>query len=360
MRKLIVLCDGTWKTADDDTISNVVKTMDAIPPMDEEGASQILFYVKGVGSGNSLDRIFGGAFGEGLARNVRDGYRQLVQNYAEGDEIYFFGFSRGAYTARSIAGMIRCCGLVRKEHAGKISEAYEIYRQRDAMGADKPEAVEFREKYSREIRVKFVGVWDTVGALGVPLGRMLRMLSRRKHGFHDTALSRSIDNAFHALAIDEKRYTFEPSLWTVKPREGQRVEQVWFVGAHSDVGGGYKETDLSDCALQWMLERARECGLSIHPDALARAGKATGTLHCESWVRRFGLPGNIRDVARNAAYGETVHATVAERHGASLQYAPENYVDTLQSPRGESPLRRPFLVRALRSLLGSNAIEEGK
>jgi len=360
MRRLVVLCDGTWKTADDVTITNVVKTMDAIQPVDEDGRSQLLLYVKGVGSGNVLDRFFGGAFGDGLGSNVRDGYRHLVQNYMEGDEVYLFGFSRGAYTARSLAGMIRCCGLVRKENAGRITEAYNIYRQRDPRGADKEDAVEFRNKYARQVRIKFIGVWDTVGALGVPLGRTLRMLSRQKHGFHDAALSRSIDNAFHALAIDEGRYTFEPSLWSTTPSEGQRVEQVWFAGAHSDVGGGYPETELSDCALQWMLQRASECGLAIDPAALAREGKAAGTIHDSSWARHFGLPGNIRDVARCPHFGESIHASVVERHGASIQpaYAPVNYLDTLQTPRATTPLRRPLLVRLLRSLFGSDAVEK--
>lgn len=357
MRKLVVFCDGTWKSADDHTISNVVKAMDAVLPEDANHVPQILYYGKGVGTGNPLDRFFGGVFGDGLESNVRDAYRFLVQNYLPGDEIYLFGFSRGAYTARSLAGMIRCSGLVRKDQARHINEAYDVYRQDHPAGADKPAAVKFRENYAREVRIKCICVWDTVGALGIPVGRVLQKLSRKEHGFHDTQLSGRIDNAFHALAIDEKRYTFEPSLWTVAPGSHQTVEQVWFCGAHSDVGGGYKETGLSDCALVWMLEKAKQAGLEIAPEALAIKGNPADVMHREDWAGKFFLPGNIRDVARNPAFNESIHPSVAARAAATVtpRYAPPNYLDAIQVPR-PAGLRRPLLVRLLRSLLGSNAV----
>jgi hypothetical protein len=359
MRKLVVFCDGTWKSADDKAITNVVKVMDAVLPEDANHNAQILYYGKGVGTANLLDRLFGGVFGDGLGTNVRDAYRFLVQNYLPGDDIYLFGFSRGAYTARSLAGMIRCCGLVRKDQANRISEAYDVYRQRHPDGAEKPAAVKFRADYAREVRIKCIGVWDTVGALGVPVGRVLRMLSRKEHGFHDTQLSGRVDYAFHALAIDEKRYTFEPSLWTVAPQANQVVEQVWFCGAHSDVGGGYDETGLSDCALGWMLQKAVQAGLAVDPAALAIQGNEAGILHNENWANKFfGLPGNIRDVARHPAFNERMDASVGGRAAAASvnpRYAPLNYLDAIANPRSEK-LRRPILVRLLRSLLGSNAV----
>src|ERR1043165_4071997 len=206
MRRLVVCCDGTWKTADDGVVTNVVKLMDLVLPMAAGGTPQIIYYGKGVGSGNFLDRFFGGAFGDGLETNVKDAYRFLVQNYAEDDEIYLLGFSRGAFTARSLAGLIRCSGLVRKENAGHITEAYKVYREKHDLGADKPSAIAFRAKYSRQVRIKFIGVFDTVGALGVPIGTLLRRATIQEHGFPDTTLSSYVDNAFHALAIDEGRY----------------------------------------------------------------------------------------------------------------------------------------------------------
>lgn len=387
MRRLIVCCDGTWKTADDQAITNVVKMMDAIVPIarrpDENGVmtevSQVSYYSRGVGSaGNWLDRVFGGAFGEGLELNIRDAYRFLVQNYEPGDEIFLFGFSRGAYTARSLAGMIRCSGLVRKEHAPHIKLGYEIYRERHPLGADKPSAVEFREKFAhRDLRIKFIGVWDTVGALGVPIGSLARMVSRNRHGFHDTKLSGMIDHAYHALAIDEPRYMFEHSLWKGLPKPNQKVEQMWFCGAHSDVGGGYRESGLSDIAFQWMAEKAAGCGLVLSTAFLADRTKINpdpAMLPHDPRPFRF-LPGNLRDIARYPGWTtESVHPTALAKL-ADPNYEPLNLRNYTQrkeasvkvtpapswiAPDGafiaEGPeLDRPFAVDVLRSVLGANA-----
>lgn len=389
MRRLIVCCDGTWKTADDGVITNVVKMMDAIVPVarraDESGAmtevSQVTYYTKGVGSGgNILDRVFGGAFGQGLATNIRDCYRFLVQNYEPGDEIYLFGFSRGAYTARSLAGMIRCCGLVDKKYANHITEAYNIYRQQHPEGADKPDAVAFRDQYAnRDLRIKFIGLWDTVGALGVPVTSMLRGLSQSRHGFHDTRLSGMIDHAYHAMALDEGRYTFEQSPWKGMPKDKQRVEQVWFAGAHSDVGGGYKESGLSDIAFQWMAEKAAGCGLMLSTEYLSDRTKVNpdpSMMPHDARYLKF-LPGNIRDVARYPGWStESVHPSAMEKM-KDPAYQPENLREFVQrrgsqpdlgspvtwiNPNGEfipeTPLlKRPPLVKALRRVFGATAAE---
>ncbi len=380
MRRLVVCCDGTWKTADDKATTNVVKMMDAIVPVvrdagGREETHQISWYGKGVGTGDLLDRLWGGAFGEGLGRNVRDAYRFLVQNYAPGDEIYLFGFSRGAYTARSVAGIIRCAGLVQKKFADRITEAYDIYRLPDPKGPDKDTAVEFRKKYAHpDVRIKCIGVWDTVGALGVPIGRVLRMLSRHKHGFHDTRLSSIIENAFHALAIDEGRYTFEPSLFKDDPDDKQRVEQVWFAGAHSDVGGGYPDPGLSDIALQWMAQKAASCGLVLSVDYLSDRTKINPkpeNAPNDSRYIKF-LPGNIRDIGRTPA--EDVHESARGKVADAKYEAPNlreylarpaKLVSVLPAPKwitaeGKAvdpppPVARPVVVKLLRSFFGSNA-----
>lgn len=390
MRRLVVCCDGTWKTADDHAISNVVKMMDAIVPAarrpDATGAmsvvSQVSWYSRGVGSaGNFIDRIFGGAFGEGLELNIRDAYRFLVQNYEPGDEIFLFGFSRGAYTARSLSGMIRCSGLVTKENARQIKRAYEIYRRPHPDGADKPDAVAFREQYSHPgLRIKFIGVWDTVGALGIPIGRFARMITRNRYGFHDTKLSGMIDNAYHALAIDEPRYTFEHSLWKGLPKDKQRVEQMWFAGAHSDVGGGYEETGLSDIAFQWMAEKAASCGLVLSTDFLSDRTKINpDPSQPPHDPRPFRLlPGNLRDIARYPGWTtESVHPTALAKL-KDPRYAPLNLVNYTQRKEAsvkvtpapswiaqdgdfiaEPPLLdRPFVVNVLRGVLGANAVDE--
>ncbi|HSJ16342.1 MAG TPA: DUF2235 domain-containing protein, partial [Longimicrobiales bacterium] len=272
-RNIVICCDGTWNTADQHARgvpcpTNVIKTARAVAPMRADGTPQIVFYSQGVGTHWGLDRITGGAFGVGLSRNVQEAYRFIVHNLEVGDNLYVFGFSRGAYTARSLCGLIRKAGVLSKQNSDLVPQAYALYRRRD-VHPDDPPAVRFREENSRETTIHFLGVWDTVGALGIP-ARGLRALTARRHQFHDVELSRIVRNAFHALAIDEHRRAFKPALWSAKSSPGQRVEQVWFAGAHSNVGGGYPESGLADEAFVWLKERAEECGLAFDPAYIAR------------------------------------------------------------------------------------------
>jgi uncharacterized protein (DUF2235 family) len=244
-----VCLDGTWNRPDDKlNATNVVKIMRAIRHSDDDGIQQIAFYDKGVGTGGPIDKITGGAFGRGLDENVRDGYRFLANNYEPDDEIYIFGFSRGPYTARSLAGFIGACGLLNKHEMGRLMEAWEIYltpkAKRDGvrMGALHAEA-------DTGVRIRCIGVWDTVGALGVPVER-LKFMNRGKFQFHDTNLGAGVDCALHAIGIDEKRGPFAPTLWqTDTPNPGQIIEQVWFAGVHSNIGGSCDDKGLSDLTL---------------------------------------------------------------------------------------------------------------
>lgn len=264
MKRLIICCDGTWNRSDQErdegpSPTNVVKLAYRVAKRDANGVPQVLFYDHGVGTGNTVDRFTGGAFGRGLEENIYDAYRFLVANYESGDEIFLFGFSRGAFTSRSIAGMIRKCGVLSRLSVDRYLAARELYRDAE-IGPNDREAVDFRGKCSEDGEesppIHCLGVWDTVGSLGVPV-RGLRWLTRKKYQFHDVELSGSVKAAFHALAIDEHRAPFAPTLWAYKPKPEQTVEQVWFCGAHSDVGGGYAEKGLSDGALDWMLERVK-------------------------------------------------------------------------------------------------------
>lgn len=275
-KRLVMCCDGTWNTPDQrrgGTLSptNVAKVALTVAAEDAAGVEQRTFYQRGVGTGR-WDRIRGGAFGLGLSHGVRETYRFVAENYEPGDELFFFGFSRGAYTARSTVGFIRNCGILRRDQLGRIDEAYALYRSRTARTAPRGiEAQLFRRSYSRETTIRFVGVWDTVGALGIPLSglRLVNLLNRRWQ-FHDTTLSSTVDAAFHALAIDEFRGAFRPAIWSKSDRaKDQRLEQVWFSGAHSDVGGGYPEPALAELALLWMADRARGCGLAFEQGAFA-------------------------------------------------------------------------------------------
>ena len=177
----------------------------------------------------------GGAFGNGLSNNIQDAYRFLAHNYVDGDQVYLFGFSRGAYTARSLAGMISQCGLLQKESLEYFPDLYGYYRADD----EEKKCTKYRKirhknfTHRPHVRVNMIGVWDTVGALGIPLTG-LRLLTRGRYEFHETNLNGYIDNAFQALAIDESRGPFIPCLWR-KPENGHsvNVEQVWFAGSHS-------------------------------------------------------------------------------------------------------------------------------
>jgi hypothetical protein len=267
-KRLVICCDGTWNRPDTANVTNVEKIARTIETdlRRTGGVQQLVLYLSGVGSsGYFVDRILGGAFGFGLFNNIRAGYRFLALNYDPGDEIFVFGFSRGAYTARSLVGMVGRVGLLTREAlvADKLGEAVERYRAGpDGASAFARTPEQFRAAYChRDVSVRLLGVFDTVGALGVP-----GAVSRR-HQFHDVTLGPIVTCARQALALDERRLKFEPCLWEA-PEEQRiadeaqgRVRQVWFTGVHSDVGGGYPVCGLSDTTLLWMTSEARACGL---------------------------------------------------------------------------------------------------
>ncbi|MGW3550379.1 DUF2235 domain-containing protein [Streptomyces griseoincarnatus] len=277
-KRLVVCCDGTWNFADQPSRTNVAKVALSVLPRSAAGTEQRVCYHRGVGTRRG-ERLRGGAFGVGLSRNVADAYRFLVGAYEPGDELLLFGFSRGAFTARSLTGLVRNSGILRREHVDRMGEAWSLYRDRIEQPNGAASTL-FRRSYAREARIRFIGVWDTVGALGIPVPdaaplRPAVTRFNRRWAFHDTELSTSVDGAFHALGVDEKRSAFRPTLWHQRPgaaREGQELKQVWFAGVHSDVGGGYEETGLSDIALLWMVDQARRYGLEFDDDVLGAAG----------------------------------------------------------------------------------------
>lgn len=264
-RRLILCLDGTWNSNDKSTkVTNVVKLLRSIVPVAAYGTSQILYYGRGVGTAKG-DKVRGGFSGAGLDSNVIDGYRFLGNNYQPGDEIYLFGFSRGAYTARSLAGLINLAGIFDSSCLGApLDQLLDIWRcdsyPDDDARAEAIAAIDHLKRFE-QVRIRCVGVWDTVGSLGIP-GDWARTLSfASRWYFHDVHLGPHIDVALHALAIDEKRAAFPPTLWE-KPKgqplpPGQVVEQVWFPGVHSNIGGSYPDSDLSDITLDWMIKRLR-------------------------------------------------------------------------------------------------------
>jgi uncharacterized protein (DUF2235 family) len=349
VKRLVVCCDGTWNTPDQLSgghwaPTNVTKLSLAVSTRDAAGVEQRMLYHRGVGT-RPGERLRGGAFGLGLSSDVRDAYRFLVANFEPGDEIFFFGFSRGAFTARSTAGFVRNSGILRPEHADRVDEAYALYRSRTAH----PRGIEarlFRRSYSYETRIRFIGVWDTVGALGIPLSgfRFFNFLNRGSQ-FHDTDLSTTVDAAFQALSIDEKRQPFQPAVWNRQPSTiKQDVEQVWFAGVHCDVGGGYADHALADVALLWMLDKATAHGLAVDRDVL-RAGPFAGEHGASSGApapnplgqqheSRTGiyrlLPAYIRPIDRQASRCAWASSSAVERREKKPGYAPSNLMEYLQ------------------------------
>lgn len=259
-KRIIICCDGTWN-APDEIPTNVTKLVRSIRPADSDGVHQVVYYDQGIGTGDAIDKYIGGAFGYGMEQNVLDAYRFLVHNYQLGDELYFFGFSRGAFTARALVGLISSVGLIEKHGLDQLKKAYQYYR----TAPEKRPASQYDDNYKPDIHM--VGVFDTVGALGAPT-RLLGKLTRPWVGFYNTHISPMVKHAYHALALDERRAPFTPDLWTGSLNDDQFMEQCWFAGVHSDIGGGYEKCGLSDIALQWMLIKACALGLQFNDDYL--------------------------------------------------------------------------------------------
>lgn len=332
MSKNIVVCfDGTSKEYCKDN-TNVVKTMEAI----EIDDSQVAFYDPGVGTfsifgrtiGRKVGILLGLAFGYGIRQNIEEGYEYLMNTYEPGDKVYLFGFSRGAYTARALAGMIQQFGILQKYNTNLIPYVSKMYFKKDKdtlmsrviktlfrkdVKKDPKLIEDFKALFSQPCTPYFIGVWDTVGALG-------RNLSKR---FHDNMLNADIKYGYHAVSIDEKRKAYRLNLWDKKKEEDdQIIEQVAFAGAHSDVGGGCenKEHELSDIALIWMMDKASGCDLRLKKDWLTRLNpNVKGKMHDFwrlSWII-YGWPTTrkIRDDVK-------IHQSVTDRMKKIDTYRP--------------------------------------
>jgi len=339
MKRIAIFCDGTWNTPDTsedgkNCQTNVVKMANALSPKSIDGTTQLLYYDTGIGSeGNFLMRAFDGATGTGISDNILQAYRFIIQNYELGDELFLFGFSRGAFTVRSLSGLIRNSGILEAENLDQVQRAYSIYRSRKLDLQPKAiEATLFRKTFAVEetTTIKFVGVWDTVGALGNPL--FLNGILSRRNQFHDPEISSRTNNAFQALAIDEKRRNFEATLWHQQPNSiGQVFEQVWFPGVHSDVGGGYPETEtgLSDISLKWMLEKAQGCnlnfsGITLNPNPMAGLHESYKGYY--KFQSKYYRPIDVQ-IKGKGNTNESLHPSVIERYTNDKKYRPKNLVD---------------------------------
>ena len=383
MKRIPMFLDGTWNDPDDNT--NVWRSELLVSTTDADGNVQDPYYEVGVGT-KRFERIRGGALGKGLDANLRNAYQWLMARYEDGDKIYLFGFSRGAYTARSLAGLISKCGLLLPGSSFSVPQIFERYRKGDKAPplydlmseTHPPEHVTPEDRLlmeqSRRVTIEFIGVWDTVGALGIPVGR-IRGLSRKSYFFHSTNPSTLYRHMYHALAIDENRGPYQASLWTLFQPEGkpvptlkpyQKLEQRWFVGAHCNVGGGYKNDPLAQIPLAWMLEKATEAGLRFKreiklkgdeyraepTDSYARFLKGIyrlitlGRRHYRP-IGRDRVP--TKKLARMVALRQRDHRRERLRALALSSRIPSEEPRRLgQPPRGEAGRRLRFLARRRR------------
>lgn len=286
--KRLILCeDGTWLDSDSSSVkgsisipSNVTRISRAIKAVSSDGIPQVVYYHFGVGgSGGWLNKI-AGFNGAGIDEIIREGYEFLCANYTPGDEIYIFGFSRGAYTARSIAGLIDQVGLLTKDGIPDLPEIYRdvtyqyddhyVPKYPDIPFPNKPSASDpaYKEGLAKRrltrlhIPIKVIGVWETVGSLGVPKIPWLQRLgiqstTMKYYRLHDTALCNCVEYAFQALALDERRYSFSPCLWEKLDDNETVLRQVWFPGAHSNAGGGYSDQQIGTISLAWMVAQCQ-------------------------------------------------------------------------------------------------------
>jgi len=286
-KRLIVCCDGTWQSLNNFDPTNVAKLAKAVKLKSEkDNVPQILYYHDGVGTQGLKDRLMGGAFGKGLDLVIANAYRFLCMNYSIGDEIYLFGFSRGAYTVRSLAGLIYNCGILKRENILQIPEAIKKYRSRDEK--DHPTKGENAEQFRIDnalqpsdnqspANVTLLGCWDTVGSLGIPdIAPSLKIdeIINGQYRFHDTTINPKIQNALHAVAIDERRKVFDVTPMEKNSNNSeQKLRQVWFPGDHGCVGGGKAHKDdesqkaepnpFAQVTLKWMIDSIKDLKLGL-------------------------------------------------------------------------------------------------
>ena len=366
-KNIVIFSDGTGNSGIQNRGTNVFKMFEAVdlnghfnhPPQKQ----QIAFYDDGVGTERFKPlKMLGSAIGWGLSRNVRELYTALVRSYNPGDSIYLFGFSRGAFTARSIGGFITSCGIL-NHNAYKsddalvkaVNQAYKVYRSRYMTGAHKhlrslfkkivpdgensarfkQKLADFHEEHAVHIDVPiaFIGAWDTVDAVGLPFAHLADLINYFIYPFKfaDHSLNPKVERARHALSIDDERHTFHPLLWDETAGDGERIKQVWFAGVHTNVGGGYPKQGMSLTALSWMINEAEAAGLRILPsdkqcyydhesvnDKLYNSRAGTGMYY------RY-KPRDIYQMCKASKTTPKIHETVIDRIAQRTEgYAPGN------------------------------------
>jgi uncharacterized protein (DUF2235 family) len=350
-KRIALFLDGTWNTVNDNTNIWRMKSLCAV------GADQVCYYSAGVGTKYG-ERLSGGMFGYGLDEEVIQAYEWLMENYNLDDRIFIFGFSRGAYTARSLSGFISKCGLLKLGTPMSLNQLYARYQKGAtvqtirALKNHPADNLSLEDKwlkeYSMDIPIFFQGVYDTVGALGVPFSN-IPIVSRSNYSFLETDLRINNDRAYHALAIDEHREAFAATLWTKTIARGadtyparslEQVEQRWFVGAHADIGGGYANDLLAQIPLAWLVKKAQSHGLAFKDTIDISGDESQAPIHnsfaqmagglyqvCKLWrpyYRAIGGAAVVGGDKTTTTINETIDASVFDRWRKDSTYRPAN------------------------------------
>ena len=400
MKNIVLCADGTGNNDIKARGTNVFKLYEAIDrhrhKEDSSAVPQIAFYDDGVGTSKFIPlRVLGGALGVGFTQNVKDLYTELAHSYEPQDKLYLFGFSRGAYTVRTLAGFIQCCGILDVRNldnqtiARQVDAAWKIFRKTAFTGSmrDDPRrakvpsnnAVSNDDKEETRLApnkltglpaygpvdIAFLGVWDTVSAIGVPIAELRKLINAfYPLTFNELTVGPWVKRACHALSIDDERLTFAPELWNEQDGKDERVKQVWFAGVHSNVGGGYPKHGMSLVALDWMMSEAKECGLRFlesdrdyvkqHQDV---QDKLYDSRESFSVYYRWS-PRNLIDLCKKHRIPTTkIHVSVIERIANGTDgYAPGNvpYDCHIMTTRSDKPWLTPHRIEQLREVLKGN------
>ncbi len=333
-KNIVIFSDGTGQKGGVNFNTNVYKLFNMV---EDRTDRQVVFYDPGLGT--DWRKVTGNIFGVGISQNILDCYRFLFENYNAGDKIFLFGFSRGAATVRSLSGFLHLFGILPQSRKDLILQAFKIYKIENKERRLSKANAFIEKNHTMWCKVKFLGVFDTVAALGLPnkiVGGLIDRLTPFK--FHSFELSKSVEYARHALSIDEERKIFSPVIWDALKEESKdvRMKQVWFSGVHTDVGGGYAEDDLANISLRWMLREATEKGLLIYEPSPAYKAlqnaeiNVDGTMHNE-------IKGFIGKL-----YSKMIRAWNEETHGVpTIHWTVFKRVKNIDN--SESPLYNPWV-----------------
>ncbi len=355
MKRIVICLDGTWnnpynlKEREDGRFvykpSNPLKTARAVLPVASHDIPQITYYDAGVGGLNKhpgvsngmlrwVDNKLGGAWGAGFESNIEDAYLFLAHNYVAGDEVYLFGFSRGAAQVRALARFMDWVGgIPKKADAYYIPVFYRNYLESRGEVSSFEVIKKINEKKPRDpiktiipVPIQFLGVWDTVMALGSRIKKSGQNTSTRERAFHvaDSPAAR-VKVARQALAIDERRADFRPEIWKEPRSDSQSLKQAWFCGVHSNIGGGYQKDGLANEALHWMLDEASNLGLEFDDDFIGIYRPFSRHKLYESYSKRYKFFDGIRKRTgfRSLFLSEEAHSKIHPSVFSRLNADPE-------------------------------------